>query len=248
MKIIKVALFFGCVFPFTNATASLSVSETDELIRKYAPQVLLHPSENYLPSSVDWYVERSELRKRLPDGSSELTLESPSLADLAKHTDTSYYLTAKGTAENIKITNGGQLIIGGVSQATCYAHLIEKPTGALIQYLFFYPYNGGFLEILDLFNIATHPGDWEHIDVHLEKAVTKKEVKDYRVKEVFYAIHGGTYYGVYRDANKITYAEETHPIVYSAYHGHPSYPEDGFHILFDNTSKYGPKWNTWNNM
>ena len=250
MRNIRSYILLGIALPFTLAPvyASLSANETDELIRKFAPQVLLHPAENYLPSSIDWYVGKSELRKRLPDGSDELTLQSPTLADLAQHTDPTYYLTAKGTPEEVKITNGGEAIIHGKSTAPCYAHLIEKPTGALIQYMFFYPYNGGFLEILDYFNIATHPGDWEHIDVHLEKSLSKSEVKDYRIKEVFYAIHGGTYYGVYRDANKIAYAEETHPIVYSAYHGHPSYPEDGFHILFDNTSKYGPKWETWNNV
>ena len=44
-----------------NNGLNLSADEAEALARKFAPMVALHPDENWLPSSVEWYLSRVTL-------------------------------------------------------------------------------------------------------------------------------------------------------------------------------------------
>jgi hypothetical protein len=109
-----------------------------------------------------------------------------------------------------------------------------------IEYWFFYPFN--YLPVLavgpalsvapDLASILTadyHQGDWEHIDVLVDKASRKPRF-------VYMAQHdkGHTYDWSATDHQKADLQFDAgHPKVYVAFGGHASYPTCGHRTLFD---------------
>jgi hypothetical protein len=241
------AIYIG----ITAVSGAYASDETPEfLIRKFAPLVKLYPEEDNLPSSINWYLDRSVLKKDHADGDSTRNpvdlivsdnLSSPLIANYAEE---SYYLTPKDGIRKDTLYGEPLTMLNGqmVSPAACYAHYVEKDHGAVIQYFFFYTFNGDISWVLG--KIGTHEGDWEHIDIHLEK-------KDghYELSEAYYDRHGSNAYGELYNANELEYADVSHPVVYSAFHGHASY-KDRFLInkVLDRTSNDGPRWRCWDNV
>ena len=104
----------------------------------------------------------------------------------------------------------------------------EKIAGLLtFEYWFFYPYN--YYPTLtstslmneapiaaDLANTDLHQGDWEHVDVFVEK-------KTLRPRWLYTARHSdeGQYFSW--DDHQLSF-DEGHPVIQAAYGGHPSYP------------------------
>ncbi len=223
------------------------------LIRKYAPFVYFHPKECYFPCGVGWFVNQCAVWKLLSDlPKTRINLKPKELvahvgaitpdnvAVLGQYTQDYHFLKPKNKevyyGEPL-VKNTSSKISNLESNAPCYAHLFKKGSGEIvIQYLFFYAYNGPTVDI-GLVSFGSHVGDWEHIDVHLNRDLT--------IKEVYLAAHGSNNFGSYVAAKDLNFYEKTHPIIYSALSGHSSYSKEikYFNKAFDQTGK-GATWNT----
>lgn len=244
---LKGLLFSSLFLSSTFSYADMSPQARADLIRKYAPLVKLHSHEDYFPSSVPWFLNQSALVKKNPETQKNETVQDGlKSADLTRLQGD--FITPQGKSSDIARVFRGEELNGKEVQAPCYVNLVEKPNGAVIQYLFFYPFNGEILGVLEgidkLFNtkIGAHQGDWEHIDVH----VTKDDRGGYRVSTLYYARHRASQDGSYYDPNEVKFYEDTHPIVYASLRGHASYPRP-FTIngKLDQTSDHGASWRTW---
>jgi hypothetical protein len=109
-----------------------------------------------------------------------------------------------------------------------------KPGVIVFQYWFFYPYNyyplGADSRLMpeaplagDLSNVDLHQGDWEHVDVLLDR-VTHRPLWLYTarhdVEGRFYAWNART---LQFDGTHLRF-DGTHPIIQAAFGGHPTYP------------------------
>jgi hypothetical protein len=86
-----------------------------------------------------------------------------------------------------------------------------------IQYWFFYSYNGimGHPPFT-----AEHEGDWEHVTVRV--------ADNGQPFKMYYSAHDGegSWYRL-GPGSQVTLIDGSHPVVYSAYHSHASYPTAG---------------------
>jgi hypothetical protein len=243
-------------FFFTVLNSAFAQPDPQELLllmKRFAPLVKFHHFEDNFPSSVDWYVQRCQLGKYKDQHQKEceLILEHPELNDIKYYSSNSYFFSPPGSRSEKEKVWQGEPLSDTHSPAPCYAHWLEKPDGAVIQYLFFYPYNGTlfypmkYVENYLPFNIGQHEGDWEHIDVHLDRAN-----ENYTISQIYFSRHRGSRDGSYLPAKEIELFEETHPVVYSSYHGHASYGHPIWLInrVADRTSTHGPEWQCWQNL
>ena len=211
-----------------------------ELVKRFAPLVKLDNDEKYLPSSVDWFAYRTQLRRK-KEGTDE-TLKQigqiRSANELASYTSDQYYLDIQSDDKlgisSGKTKEGEQKPSSARPYITTqsYANFVEKPDGgAVIQYLFFFPMNGVFQagklfkgdpffgkivsSATQTFDIGDHNGDWEHIDVHLEK-----RGNDYAIRDVYFARHRPSQDGSF-DTPEIEFG--THPVVYASKYGHAAH-------------------------
>lgn len=216
-----------------------------EILKQYAPLIYLHSQEKYFPCSVEWFASQSSLWKITSSTKEAIQKRSPKkkifdagdlkaqdISKLKNYTDAQYFLKPKS-----KKMLTGEPLADNKCQAPCYAHMLNKADGGfLIQYLFFYAYNGPTLTIGPV-SFGTHEGDWEHIDVHVGA--------DYSITDIFLAAHGANRFGVYANLKKLGWYENTHPIIYSSLYGHSSYPEIMTipNKALDRTNK-GATWDT----
>jgi hypothetical protein len=234
------------------------------LLKKYAPLARLHHDEQFLPTSVPWFVTRCTLEQKTPDKKTKMLLSKitdPEIIGNYPDTQAGYFLNAgKNTA-----TYRGEFQPDSkkIIHAPCYATLVEKTgernkktggvvpfeEGAVLQYWFFYAFNGPTVgPMVDAVaqGIGTHEGDWEHIDVHLIKDAKAQD--GYRIKEIWYAFHRSRYTGSYATPRDISF-DGTHPIVYIAQNGHASHEKsDTNWENLDFMSTKGPSWPCWENL
>ena len=123
--------------------------------------------------------------------------------------------TARGWKDFCEATRQG-LIEG----APCYVHLrrpVDDSAALDIQFWFFYAYNGimGHPPFT-----AEHEGDWEHVTIRV--------ADDGTPLKMYYSAHDGegSWYRL-GQGSQVTLARGSHPVVYSAYHSHASYPTAG---------------------
>ncbi len=243
-----------------SAYTNLPTATVQKIMRGFAPELRFHRKENYFPCSVPWYTQRSELRRRNPDGSTSLILSRP-IQDpsiLGDHPTkdypegfailNDYYLNALQD----KKTRAGEPLVNNECRATCYAHIQDKKNGGVvIQYLFFYAYQGYTVGIViagqKLFDVGSHEADWEHIAVHLKKTNEPGNFNGYTIEQVHYAAHGSKPHGKLVRAQDLKTVNSTHPIVWVAQWGHASHERNiGFDInTLDNTSDDGARWRCW---
>lgn len=240
LSILAVAAFSG-----SYLSAAISATERDELIKKYAPLVKLDTEEKYYPSSVQFAIEKSDLKKNDQIIKKQGTFSISELGQYGQE----YYLTG-GVHE-------GMPKKGDYYDSPVYANFVETPGGAVIQYLFFYPYNGAFQagevlkgvpllgdiasKVTEALDIGVHIGDWEHIDVHLARTPG-----GYALRDIYFARHSPENDGGFEAPGKYELAYGTHPIVYASKYGHASHPHHAdYHKNRDKTSGNGPEWRTW---
>lgn len=275
------ALFsFGVMWCLTDA-------ETEFLIKKHAPLLKLHKAEEGLPSSVRWYWNQCFLKKKNYNkagqliGSELVTIDGVAMNPGAitaeilgnlPNTGDDYFLEPVDES----VYKGERAGSDGFLQAESYAHLVERNAGKdnkeriVIQYMFFYPYQGALPFIpnlpvafmrkyIPIHKIGYHVGDWEHTDIYLDKiAATGDVAQDYKLSQVFYARHGqrrGDFLyanqikELFNDQGKLD-VNGTHPVVYIAKHSHGGYPGyfAGVSADADMVSKNGPLWPTWRHV
>ncbi len=189
-----------------EGAGALESAATQALLERFAPLVLLAPSEQARPANVDWFLARSRLD---PDPSRQPRLTQASLLG-----DWTAILRAK--KRNVAVLRPGRTARSGVLDSrrwVVYGHLYPAAVGGLmLQYWFFYPFNDGRL-------LFDHEGDWEHVTVRLDGALEPLGA--------YYARHGDNAPGRWFPWAALA-REGEHPVVLAARGTHASYasPDD----------------------
>ena len=253
----------------TQLTAALNRLEI--AARQVAPVLRLHPQDQYLPASVEFFLPRVELGIwDRPSGNSDRVLGAvrvgqvsfdallgqerlgqrsmSSVLGVKRRTDWRLYIYGARKPSNVSAVNWNRFCEetrrGQIDSAACYVH-IRRPvddSGALdIQYWFFYPYNG---RMGSPPFTAEHEGDWEHVTVRV--------TDDGHPFKAYYSAHDGegSWYRV-GPSSAVALVGGSHPIVYSAWHSHASYPrpevivrEGSIDLPDDVTADGGPEIDT----
>jgi len=172
----------------------------DDLLARYAPVVLLHATEPARPGSTDWLLARADLEPA--PGPRRRVLAASILGVLA------WPKPVEDPAA--RIHPNAQARAGSRDPADWIAYGHAYPAaggGVLLQYWFFYPFN-------DAYGVFDHEGDWEHVTVRLDAALSPEGVH--------YAAHVDSHPGVFVRWSALS-REGEHPIVLSARGTHASY-------------------------
>ena len=199
-------------------------------VARYAPLVYLAEGEKFEPSSVAFFL--------------------PFVEEKNGHLVTKEPLSCP-TCKNLPF------LYGTGPTAPVYAIVTQKSEEIIdLTYWFFYPYNLG-KKVCIGFRVGDvcvgckkefgdHIADWEHIIVR---------TKNLEPTQVYLSWHGSGSTFAYGDTTSIAY-EGTHPIVYSAYGSHGTYPKPGAYMyrklpngdnLTDIAGK-GKAWRSWDNL
>jgi hypothetical protein len=227
--------------------------DLDAALPRFAPEVRLHPDDPHRPSSVEWYLERTRLRRwrgllrrdeeLLPVG----RVTSGKLGDYhnGQRDGTDLYLDIPRGPDQHNTRRGFRPNDGQLS-APCYVNARSAPDNSAafdLQYWFFYPFNGREGRRI------THEGDWEHVTVRVTND------SEPRLIAVYISAHGQNNGGWAFPDNGVEvgpilqFASGGNPIVYSALGSHASYSSAGVYKQSwpkagDRTSDRGPIWNT----
>jgi hypothetical protein len=211
----------------------------------FAPEVHIHPSDEYLPASVDWYLERTQLRFHRRFGRDITILDpgSPGTTGLISQNrgqDLSGGLPPTDFYLQIVSGNTGEAVRKGQGVAAeCYVHarsVISHPDLFDLQYWFFYPYNG------NADRHTGHEGDWEHLTVRVSNILMPE------ITSVYYSAHSPGQ-GRWIPGADVPLSPEQRPIAYSARSSHASYAVPGAHVRHrwkpvDYAAVDGPVWDT----
>lgn len=225
------------------------------LMQRFAPVVRLYPSDEYRPSSAEWYLQRTHMRFHHSDCSDCQILNKGAVTTFNVTTQShrnksgwpwcshsgSWQYSDLRTAPSrffLQIPNDSAEMttrLGAPSSNwTCYAHVRWAPGSSQydIQYWLFYPYNGNSTA-----GVGAHEGDWEHVTVR----VTNDGAA---VSSMYFSAHDRE--GRWYSANQLLYASGR-PVAYSAWHSHASYPwpqtwNRSFPLPADYTADGGPAW------
>ncbi|MFN7662853.1 MAG: Vps62-related protein [Alphaproteobacteria bacterium] len=236
----------GLSYPSSNSSGfSDKKSEMTDLIRRFGPIVYFHPQERYFPDSIESFANKAyvecfteEKRGKKVKQTSVLRHDNDIPSTLKGLSQSESCIFALKEEEIKKKAYRGQSPASdGSITAPCYVHVFKlRPNYYILQFIYFYPYNGPTVGIGKL-TLGTHEGDWEHMDVHIEK-----RNGDWTIARVHYAAHQQFKGGMYEPGK---FPEENgHPLAYAAKYGHASLPRqvwlDG---NLDTTKKSKYRWN-----
>jgi hypothetical protein len=183
---------------FFLGTASAQMQQ--ELAEKYAPVMHFGREEKFYPTSVDYIIDSSTL-KRWSSGPPILVDPNPTVYTLGMDTSTDLFLDNSLETEDAIAADYARTasLLGNYA----YVHFAATQSGRVIQYWLFYPYNNGTLN--------DHQGDIEVIEVFLDKS--ENPIK------AIYSQHGAGQSAEWFDIEK----NDTHPVVYVAQGSHANY-------------------------
>jgi hypothetical protein len=184
-------------------------------IARYAPVVRFHPQEQYLPSSVEWFLDRAWLCDQY-GGKAQASVANLPATPPADGNDHHYWLELKDNA-----SRGGNM-----PSAVAYVH--AKPAAVAgftdIAFWFFYPFNGPgaahvfpFQDYLAFDKFGEHTGDWENVVLRVDnnsKALTGVYLSQHNSGEWI------------TDLNAFT-KQNGRIVVYASRNGHASYSRPG---------------------
>jgi hypothetical protein len=201
------ALALPCAAPATDRDQDgIDDAAEDALLARFAPVVVLHPTEPVHPSSTEWLLARADLE---PEGSAPRTVQASVLGALA----TLAWPAAKSPSARLRAHEGAIHGSADPRDWAVYGHVYPAADGGvLLQYWFFYPFN-------DAYGFFDHAGDWEHVTVKLDSAL--------RPAGVFYARHFESNPGFWSPWSALA-REGEHPVVLAGRGTHASYarPDD----------------------
>jgi len=244
---------------------------------KWAPLVKLAKGDRWRPSSVDFFLANS----KLVNGKGATIKNTLRAYNLPK-CDKNCHIRTKASMKSAN-TNNLRVFYGQrPTKVPVYVFIKQTAREIRLHYAFYYPYNYGkeicigyqarnmcvcpkFFgncpcpRVTQCFGVkkrfGNHVGDWENIDVYLNKDGTKKfiDLTAHGDKDR-YKWNGKSFKN--KDGKVIKFYRG-HPIVYSAYGSHGSWPYAGRFVykkvfgnneLADKTSDGGLKWKTWRNV
>jgi hypothetical protein len=198
----------------------LNAKQIIEVVKKYGPMYHLHSKEKYLPSSVEWYLQRASLYK---NGTKTAELKGDqSLLPTGTSLDETYWVSIPESERG-----------GNIASAVAYVHATASRTAGMtdVQFWFFYPYNGpgtGKLYPLDssvdLSPFGIHTGDWEHVTLTVNDAGVPQKM--------YLSQHDGGEW-VTLDAKALS--KRIH--VYSSRNGHAAYKAPGENLSYHEKEK-----------
>jgi len=196
-----------------QSDAGLSKTDLIAAIAANAPILRYHPNEQYLPSSVEWMLERSFLCQ--PASQVQATPDNlPST--LGAPDDHLFWLQLKDDASRS----------GSVANAVAYVQAKPVPgQGATdLSFWFCFPYNGPatahlfpLADRLSLAPVGAHGGDWETITLRIDNGAKA-------LKRVYLAQHAG---GEWIDDLARFARENGRIIIYCSQNAHAHYSAAG---------------------
>ena len=215
----SIQLLFGLIILIPSIG---SCDFLENLANTYAPVFKLHPREQYLPSSVDWYINRVSLQQNDQDIVSAGNLSAQLMAQWSDQNTKSP--SSAPLFLKIPESNEREIRAGHLQSAVCYAHPHWVDNGRFIEinYILFFPFNGQAFTKLSLINkafrhygVGYHEGDFEHITVRLSQDGSQ-------IIGVYYSAH----------ANEDTWVTQNIPfdqnhriLSYVSLNTHAMYPE-----------------------
>jgi hypothetical protein len=211
---------------------SLPAATQDQLIKRFAPHVHLHPQDSNRPANVDWYLARVTMRfnhNNCPDhevlGKGKVTQQA---LIAQKHEDNQSLCRHDGNktvtstaSEHFFLEIADDATKKGSPRNEWKTYVVWRPKsggGGLVdvEYWIFYPFN-------DAFSIINHESDWEHVRQTIDPKANDGQGKLIETK--LSAHKGGTYFKAGDPA--LAMDDGTHPIVYVAKGTHANYAKVG---------------------
>ncbi|KAM7476637.1 hypothetical protein LguiB_023880 [Lonicera macranthoides] len=220
-----VAMSLACL---KNVKANLStmpnIQQIQALVHAYSPSVYLHPDEQYLPSSVNWFFENGALLYQRGQETTPAPIK-PNGSNLPQggSNDDAYWLDLPIDEKAKEMVKKGYLNTAGA-----YLHI--KPmlgvTFTDIAIWVFYPFNGPTRAKVEIINIplgkiGEHVGDWEHVTLRVSNF-------NGELKTVFFSQHSG---GTWVDVPELEFQNGNKPVTYASLHGHAFYPKTGLVLI-----------------
>jgi hypothetical protein len=231
---------------YTRPVDAPGLSGNDDLARRFAPEVRLHPTDKFRPSSVPWLLGRVSLRFGMIIGVSPVVVKPA--GSVSPHNLTTAKISGVSSAGGRRSAYFLQIEDektreGDLSSSQCYVNVVDRSDlgeGVVeYQYWMYYPYSGNITSWpLHL----AHEGDWEHVTVR---------ARDDQLIGVFTSAHSPAE-GRWHGPGRLRFSSG-HPVVFSARHSHAHYVRPGEHVRpgalpNDYTLEGGPRWETWTEL
>ncbi|XP_058727689.1 hypothetical protein At1g04090-like [Vicia villosa] len=197
--------------------------QINSILQVYSPLMYLHPDEEYLPSSVNWFFSNGALLYKKDEESSPIPIAQNGVnLPQDPNNDGTYWLDLP--ADDV---NKDKVKKGNLQSAESYVHVKPMLGGTFtdIAMWIFYPFNGPgrakvkFLDI-KLGKIGEHVGDWEHVTLRVSNL-------DGQLWKMYFSQHSK---GEWVDSSQLEFQTDNNnnrPVFYSSLHGHASYPHEG---------------------
>jgi hypothetical protein len=209
-----------------------SLAEIKDIVRRTAPTLYLHDDEEYLPSSVDWYLERVTMVSAAGD---RVPLAGNGMAPQDKLVVTDQWpFTGDSSAYWLEAPDSA--LGGDLASARSYVSIRRVKAGFLdITHWFWYPGNGcGSARVrtlafdttvvteerVALTTLGFHVSDWEKVTIRVVDDGSG------RIDSVYFAQHAG---GHWLQPDALEMQPSGGFAVYSSRSGHASYPTPGEH-------------------
>ncbi|OIV92536.1 hypothetical protein TanjilG_02299 [Lupinus angustifolius] len=204
-----------------NSTISMpNLQQIEALVLAYSPVMYLHPDDEYLTSSVNWYFSNGVLLYKKGEESKPVPI-APNGTNLPQGgtNDGAYWMDLPADPAKKERVKKGDLL-----SSKSYIHVKPMLGGTFTDIVIwvFYPFNGnaraklGNLTI-PLGLIGEHVGDWEHVTLRVSNF-------NGLLWQMYFSQHNK---GAWYEASQLEFQNGNKPIVYSSFHGHATYPHAG---------------------
>ncbi|KAF7835894.1 Vacuolar protein sorting-associated protein 62 [Senna tora] len=217
-----------------NFSSSMpNLPQIKALIQAYSPLLHLHPNEDYLPSSVNWFFTNGALLYNQKDTSKPVPIDqNGSNLPQGGTQDGAYWLDLPANKDKRDRVKKGDL-----QSSQAYAHIKPMFGGTFtdISMWVFFPFNGpataklAFFIDLPLGQIGEHVGDWEHLTLRISNF-------NGELKRVYFSQHSK---GTWVDSSELEFQNGNKPVAYSSFHGHAMYPRPG--VIMQGNRAFGIK-------
>ncbi|QCD96081.1 alpha-mannosidase [Vigna unguiculata] len=200
-----------------------NLSQVEAMIKAYSPYMYLHPMEEYLPSSVDWFFSNGAVLMEKRKGVTRENAIKPNGSNLPQggsfDDEVTYWLDLPlDEAKRDKVKKGD------LASAEAYVHVKAMLGGSFSDIVMwvFYPFNGGARAKVACTNIplrrkGEHVGDWEHVTLRVSNF-------NGELWKVYLSQHSG---GEWVDACELEFQNGNRVVAYSSLHGHALFSKPG---------------------
>ncbi|KAF7835879.1 DUF946 family protein [Senna tora] len=228
-------LFMFCLRntnPNSTTTSMPNLQQIDAIVQAYSPIMYLHPDEEYLPSSVNWFFSNGGLLYKKGDESNPSPIQ-PNGNNLPQdpNNDDSYWLDLPADETNRERVKKGEL-----QSAQAYLHIKPMFGGTYtdIAMWVYYPFNGPARAKIEFFNIplgkiGEHVGDWEHVTLRVSNF-------NGELQRVYFSEHSG---GKWVDSSDLEFKSGNKFASYASLHGHAFYSKPGLVLRTGNYNNNG---------